>query len=159
MTDSHDDQVLTPAGAEALVRSVLESAAQLGLRVSVAVVDERGFDLLVVRGDGASWFTPEVARTKARTAAAFARPSESLLELRAAHPDLFVLLGEGLPFSPTPLPGGLPVRQGDRLVGGLGVSGATPDQDVELAVAALSALSRPREGLRQTSRPPGQEPR
>lgn len=84
--------------------------------------------------------------TAARTAAAFARPSESLLELRAAHPDLFVLLGEGLPFSPTPLPGGLPVHLGDRLVGGLGVSGATPDQDVELATAALSALARPEGG-------------
>lgn len=147
------DHVLTAAGAQALVQSVLESAAQLRLRVSVAVVDERGFDLLVVRGDGASWFTPDVARTKARTAAAFVRPSESLLELRAAHPDLFVLLGEGLPFSPTPLPGGLPVQLGDRLVGGLGVSGATPDQDVELAVSALSALA-PREGGPPANVPP-----
>jgi uncharacterized protein GlcG (DUF336 family) len=142
-----------------LVQSVLESAAQLRLRVSVAVVDERGFDLLVVRGDGASWFTPEVARTKARTAAAFARPSESLSELRAAHPDLFVLLGEGLPFSPTPLPGGQPVRQGDRLIGGLGVSGASPDQDVRLAEAALSAVALPGERSGQTSRPPGRQPR
>lgn len=158
MTHSHDG-VLTLARAEALVHSVLESAAELRLRVSVAVVDERGFDLLVVRGDGASWFTPEVARTKARTAAAFAQPSERLLELRAAHPDLFVLLGEGLAFSPTPLPGGVPVQLDDRLVGGLGVSGARPDQDVELASAALSGLAPPGQGLGSASRPPGQQPR
>ncbi|MFM6851894.1 MAG: GlcG/HbpS family heme-binding protein [Terrabacter sp.] len=158
MRDPHDT-VLGGARAEALVHSVLESAAELRLRVSVAVVDERGFDLLVVRGDGASWFTPEVARTKARTAAAFGRPSESLLELRAAHPDLFVLLGVELPFSPTPLPGGVPVQLDDRLVGGLGVSGASPAQDAQLAVAAVSALARPGQSLGQASRPPGQQPR
>ena len=70
VTDSHDN-VLTAAGAEALVHSVLESAAQLRLRVSVGSRRRARFDLLVVRGDGASWFTPDVARTKARTAAAF----------------------------------------------------------------------------------------
>jgi uncharacterized protein GlcG (DUF336 family) len=135
--------VLARADVEVLVDAVLQSASERGLRVSVAVVDERGFDLVVVRGDGATWFTPDVARTKARTAAAFGRPTESLGSLKEGYPDLHDLVAEGLPFRPTALPGGLPIKRGTRVVGGLGVSGARPDEDVELAQVALAAAVDP----------------
>lgn len=135
-----DDATLTRARAEALAHSVLESASLRGLRVSVAVVDPRGFDLIVVRGDGATWFTPEVARTKARTAASFGRPSASLVQMREAYSDLFDLVSATLPFSATTLPGGLPIEVDGQLIGGLGVSGAQPAEDVDLAQAALVAV-------------------
>ena len=132
---------LTRRRADSLVQSALQLASDRGLRVSVAVVDERGFDVLVARGDGATWFTPDVARTKARTAAAFGRPSASLGQLREAYPELFDLVGAGLAFTPTTLPGGVPIEVGGELLGGLGVSGAAPDEDVEIARAALDVLS------------------
>lgn len=135
-----DDEMLTRARAEALAHSVLESASLRGLRVSVAVVDPRGFDLIVLRGDGSTWFTPEVARTKARTAASFGRPSASLAQMRTAYPDLFDLVSASLPFSATTLPGGLPIEVDGQLIGGLGVSGAQPAEDVDLAQAALIAV-------------------
>ena len=135
-----DDVALTCARAEALAHSVLESASVRGLPVSVAVVDPRGFDLIVLRGDGATWFTPEVARAKARTAASFGRPSASLVTMRTAYPDLFDLVSATLPFSATTLPGGLPIEVDGQLIGGLGVSGAQPAEDVDLAQAALIAV-------------------
>lgn len=135
-----DAPTLTRALAESLAHSVLEPAAAQGLRVSVAVVDHRGLDLVVLRGDDATWFTPEVARTKARTAAAFGRPSASLAQMKETCPELFDLVSESLPFRATALPGGIQLELDGRLAGGLGVSGAHPDQDVDLARAAVSAV-------------------
>lgn len=116
------------------------SAATRGLAVSVAVVDSHGYDLAVLRGHEASWFTPDVARIKARTAAAFSRSSESLESMRTAYPDLFKVIADTLPFAPTSLPGGLPVEIDGRVVGAVGVSGAQPDQDVALGHDALSSV-------------------
>ncbi|MFW5470228.1 GlcG/HbpS family heme-binding protein [Knoellia sp. CPCC 206435] len=131
---------LGTAVAQAVASEVLASAAARGLAVSVAVVDERGFDLVVLRGTGASWFTPDVARTKARTAAAFARSSESLGGMRGQYPDLFELIADTLPFAPTSLPGGLPVEIDGHLLGAIGVSGAPPDEDVALGREALTTM-------------------
>lgn len=128
------------ADAERLLAAVREHAGRDGLRLSAAVVDERGLEVALVRMDGASWFTPAVARTKAATAAWFARPSADLAAMRGAHPEVFRIAGRQLPQPPTDLPGGLPVYDATgALIGALGVSGATPEQDVATARAAIEA--------------------
>ncbi|HLM03864.1 MAG TPA: heme-binding protein [Blastococcus sp.] len=126
--------------AGAAVAAAVERAAQLGVQVSVALVDVSGFDLVVVRGDGAPGFTAGIARRKAATAAAFRRPTAELRELQERRPEVLELAGEQLRFRPTTLGGGLPVRLDGEVVGGIGVSGATPEQDTECASAALTAL-------------------
>ncbi|WP_353952545.1 heme-binding protein [Knoellia sp. S7-12] len=131
---------LGTAVAKAVADEVLASAAARGLTVSVAIVDERGFDLVVLRGAGASWFTPDAARAKARTAAAFARSSESLGGMRKKYPDLFDLIADSLAFAPTCLPGGLPVEVDGHVLGAIGVSGAPPDEDVTLGRDALTRI-------------------
>lgn len=128
------------AEAEALLAAVQEYGREHALRLSVAVVDAGGHEVASVRTDGASWFTPGLARTKARTAAAFGRPSGDLAAMRAAYPEVFRLAGEQLAEAPTDLAGGLPVYDDNGLLGALGVSGASsPDMDVAAAGAAVTA--------------------
>lgn len=123
-------------------------AEEAGLAVSVAVVDAHGCDVAFERGDGATWFTPEVARTKARTAVAFGATSESLATMRGQYPELFALVGEQLVHRPTTLPGGVPLLEGGEVLGGIGVSGARPDDDVRAAEAGARAASHDRTGER-----------
>ena len=126
--------------AGAAVAAALGRAAEIGLQVSVAVVDVAGLDLVVVRQDGAPGFTAGIARRKAATAAAFRRPTAELRELDERRPEVIELAGEQLRFRPTTLGGGLPVVLDGEVVGGIGVSGATPEEDTECAAAALTAL-------------------
>lgn len=126
--------------ARAATEAALEAAASDGKRISIAVVDQRGHDVLVVRGDGAPWFTTGVARAKAATAALMGAASGDLAGLRAAHPELLDLIGEQTTVPVTTLPGGVPVRLGADVIGAIGVSGADPDEDVAFARAGVAAL-------------------
>lgn len=80
------------AAAQEVAGAVLSAAAAADRRVSVAVVDERGHDLVVLRADGGAWFTAGVARAKAASAAAMGSPTADLAELRAAYPELAELI-------------------------------------------------------------------
>lgn len=122
------------------VDAALEAARQGGNRVSVAIVDARGHDLLVVRDDGAAWFTAGVARAKAATSALVGIPTTAYSGLADAHPALAELIDGQAAQSLTTLPGGLPVIVDGEVVGGIGVSGAQPEQDVEYAQAGLAAV-------------------
>ncbi|WP_137876067.1 heme-binding protein [Rhodococcus sp. Q] len=133
-----NDMDLTRARAAA--EAALTAAERDGKRISIAVVDHRGQDVLVLRGDGAPWFTAGVARAKAATAALMGAASGDLAGLRAAHPELLDLIGAQTPQPMTTLAGGVPVRLGVDVVGAIGVSGADPDEDVAFARAGIAAL-------------------
>jgi glc operon protein GlcG len=127
--------------ARSAADAALAQAALHGLLISVAVVDAEGHDVITVRADGASWFTADVARAKARTASAFDRESSDLAALKSTFPELMELIAVQLPFRVTSLPGGVPLRRHGTLVGAVGVSGAQPDQDLDCAKAAASLVS------------------
>ncbi|GAA4482521.1 hypothetical protein GCM10023094_32580 [Rhodococcus olei] len=138
--DSGTPTELDSAAARAAAEAALAAARQDHKRISVAVVDHRGHDLLVVRDDGAPWFTAGVARAKAATAALMGAASGDLAGLRAAHPELLDLIGTQTTQPMTTLAGGVPVRLSGSVVGAIGVSGADPDEDVAFARAGVSAL-------------------
>jgi glc operon protein GlcG len=127
-------------GAANAVAAAVLAAAAAGRQVSVAVVDDRGHDLVVLRGDGAAWFTPGIARAKAASAAAMRSPTAALADLRATYPELVDLVDGQLARPLTTLPGGVPLLLDGRHVGGLGVSGAHPDEDVGYAEQGAAAL-------------------
>jgi glc operon protein GlcG len=127
--------------ASAAVDAALRHAQELGLRVSVAVVDAGGWEVLVARGDGTPVFTPGIARVKAATAVAFRRPSAELRQMRETRPEVLEVAGAQLRFRPTDLGGGLPVWQDGEVVAGVGVSGATPEEDTACAEAAVAVLT------------------
>ncbi len=129
--------------ARAAAEAALAHAEDIGVRVSVAVVDLAGMEVVVARADGAPGFTAGIARAKGATAAAFHRPSGELREVAERRPEVLVVAGEQLGFRPTTLSGGLPVLRDGEVVGGVGVSGATPEEDTACAEAAVAVLAEP----------------
>ena len=124
--------------ARACIERGIARARQLGFEVAIAVVDEAGHLVACDRMDGALWVTPEIARAKANAAAGF-RASTLDLEERFARRMLFAdnvaTLGDyAFVFGK----GGVPVVEGGRVVGAVGVSGAVPaDNDHVIADAAV----------------------
>ncbi|WP_023639063.1 GlcG/HbpS family heme-binding protein [Dickeya zeae] len=129
-THSHLDY----ADAQRIVNASIEAAASLGLAASIAVLDPAGHLVLLARMDGASFQTPDVARGKALTSAMMKKPS-SIIETATLARLTLASFDDGR----LPIQGGLPVFSGDQLVGAVGVSGGTPDQDEAIARAGIDA--------------------
>lgn len=123
-------------------RKVAAAAAAEGRKngwtVAVAIVDTGGDLVYFERMDDTQVASSHVAQEKARTAVRFKRPSkffeEALLGGRIA-----VL---GLPGA-TPLEGGIPLLVDGKIVGAIGVSGVTSQQDGVCAQAGVDALRLP----------------
>ncbi|MBK9739954.1 MAG: heme-binding protein [Actinobacteria bacterium] len=130
---------LTMDDARTIAEGIAAEARVRDVQVSCSVVDARGIEIITMRMDGAPWFTPDVARTKARTAAVMRQSTADLARLKEAYPDLISLIDDQLPFTATTLPGGVVVERDNRVVGGVGVSGAHPDEDIACARAAIDA--------------------
>jgi len=115
----------------------VKRAQELGFRVAIAVVDDAGHLVACERMDGALWVTPEIARAKANAAAGFHASTLDLEERfskRMLFADNVATLGD---FAFVFGRGGVPVVDGDRIIGAVGVSGAVPaDNDHAIADAA-----------------------
>ena len=115
----------------------VKRAQELGFRVAIAVVDDGGHLVACERMDGALWVTPEIARAKANAASGFRATTLDLEERfskRMLFADNVATLGD---FAFVFGRGGVPVVEGDRIVGAVGVSGAVPaDNDHTIADAA-----------------------
>lgn len=126
------------ADALAVIDRGVARARALGFLVAIAVVDEAGHLVACHRMDGALWVTPEIARAKANAAAAF-RASTQDLEARFGGPrQLFASNVAGLDAYQFVFGGGgVPLVEGERVAGAVGVSGAVPaDNDHLIAAAA-----------------------
>ncbi len=127
---------VTRASAAALIEAAHASAKNIGIEVAVAVTDAGGHLKAFERPDGAPFLTGEVAIDKAWTAASYGIAthtwngyiSDPKVAPLATVPRLM------------PVGGGNPVKEGGKLIGGIGVSGGTYQQDQEIAEAALKAL-------------------
>jgi glc operon protein GlcG len=123
--------------ARACIARGLEEAERRGFKVAIAVVDDAGHLMACERMDDALWVTPEIARAKANAAAGFQASTldlEDRFTKRMLFADNVAMLG-GYEFVFGK--GGVPVMEGDRVVGAVGVSGAVPaDNDHAIADAA-----------------------
>lgn len=131
---------LTSSEALALVTAAHAAAADLGVAITCCVVDANSRELVTARMDGAGWFTPDIARSKAMSSATLGSDSGDLAGLITRHPELEYLIGDQMPVPFTSLAGAVVVREGGAVVGAVGVSGATSEQDVEVARAAVAAV-------------------
>ena len=114
-------------------------AEELGVKVSIAVLDPRGDIVALHRMDGALWRSVPISQGKAAASAAWDMPSGDLRD-RWDQPVVRALSmmenGRLIPWQ-----GALPVRRADgAMVGAIGVSGARPNEDEEVAAAGLAAL-------------------
>ena len=119
-----------------LMEAARTEAERLGLEVSIAVVDEAGVLLALERLDGARLHTPEAAWLKARTAAVTRTSTDVLEEQVKSDPALLSFPGR------MPLAGGTPILHEGQVIGGVGSSGARPDEDEAVCRALLAALAK-----------------
>lgn len=132
-------QSLSYAGAAAALEASLAEATRLGVRVNVAVVDRAGWLLAFARMDGAFAMSGSIAQDKARTVCGFAGiPTDELYAAIAGEPpvrDGIAGRAEVAAFA-----GGVPVLIDGELVGAIGVSGASAEQDKQVAAAGAAAV-------------------
>ena len=121
--------------AQAICSAARAMAREMGLNVSIAVVDDAGGLLSFTRLDGARPYSVDLAIRKARTAAALALPTLVLEQIARERPMQGV---EMLAVS-----GGVPVILDGVCAGALGISGAKGDEDHRIAEAGARALSPP----------------
>jgi uncharacterized protein GlcG (DUF336 family) len=124
--------------AQRIVAAAVAHAESLGVRLSFSVADDKGHEILTARMEGAPWFTPHIARTKAKTCVAMGSDSRDVADLDAAHPGLLTVIEEQVGFTVTTLGGGVVVKDGDTVLGAVAGSGAHPDQDAECARAGAA---------------------
>jgi uncharacterized protein GlcG (DUF336 family) len=121
--------------AQAVLAASRAAAIELGLAVTIAVVDERGDLIAAERMDGARYPSPPIAQGKAAAAAGLRRPSSALVELANSSTGAMLqrLYENRLVF----VAGGVPLVPG----GAVGVSGASGDEDEQIALAGAAAVS------------------
>lgn len=129
---------ITLEQAQAVVQAGLAESASRGLAMNVAVVDAGGNLKAFARMDGAWLGSIDIAIRKARTSRYFDMPTGALGELSQPGGPLFnieVSNGGLITF-----PGGLPLEVDGQVVGAVGVSGSTVDDDHAVATAAAAAI-------------------
>jgi glc operon protein GlcG len=129
--------VLTLEAAKAVAAAAESAAVKRGATVVIAVVDDGGHVVLLERLNDTQVASVEVGIGKARTAAIFRRPSKVFEDqIRDGRVAALALPGA------TPLQGGVPLLVDGQVVGAIGVSGNTPQEDEDIAKAGAAALTR-----------------
>lgn len=132
---------MTPYTADQLIdalRAALAEGVRVGGAYGVCLVDDGGHVLLHARQPEATVAAADSALTKARTAVWLGADTGGL----PAGSPVVPALAAGMPWPLAVFPGGLVLRTGGRVVGGVGVGGSVdPAQDVAVARAAVTALT------------------
>src|SRR5215472_14223466 len=131
---------LTLAAAQKAIDGAHARAAQLEIRITVAVVDEGGLLVALGRMDGAPPISPQVAEAKAVGAAMLYRDGASLADLAKDRPGFFSVVDRLVRVPIVPGLGSVLIRRDGKVLGAVGVSGGRPEQDLECAEAGLSAI-------------------
>jgi uncharacterized protein GlcG (DUF336 family) len=130
---------LTLAEAHKAIAGAQARAAQVDIRITVAVVDEGGLLVALARMDGAPPLSPQIAEAKAVGAAMLYRDGASLAELAKDRPGFFSVADRLTRVPIVPGLGSVLIRRDGRVLGAVGVSGGRPEQDLECAEAGLSS--------------------
>jgi glc operon protein GlcG len=134
MTLVRTRKIIDDAGASAVIEAAEKEANAHGHRVVIAVVDPHGELIELRRTQGAQIASSRVAVDKARTAAIFVRPSREMEE-QVTNGRLGALALHGA----SALTGGIPLRVDGEVVGAIGTSGETPDEDEAISIAGAAA--------------------
>ncbi len=132
-----DKKVMTLAAANAIAGAAAAEARKNNWNVVIAIVDDGGHLVYLERMDGVQTGSIDVAIGKAKTAAAFKRPTKVFDDLAKSRPSIVSIGADAVL-----LEGGVPVMVDGQLVGAVGVSGVTSQQDAQIAEAGIAALKR-----------------
>lgn len=131
-------QKILPLGlAEEIAHATMDKCHAEGYRISVSVVDANGQFKAFLRDDGANALSIEISRRKALTAAVYGRPSAEIAKAWKANGEPLVKAQDALPAG-----GGVPVKAGNEVIGGVGVVGAPGgDKDEACALAGVAKVA------------------
>jgi uncharacterized protein GlcG (DUF336 family) len=125
------------AMADAAAHAALAACEGMGFKVSAAVLDRGGAILVMLHGDGAGLHTPEGAERKAYTARTFGAPSADFVKRMKDRPETAGSIHYRRVLA---LPGGLPIKAGNDVVGAIGVSGS-PGKDDDCSQAGINKIA------------------
>lgn len=129
---------LTTSQAFAALQAAIKKADELGVREDIAIVDTGANLKAFLRMDKAWLGSVDIAIKKARTAAFFEMPTGEIGKLSQPGQPLYGIEesnGGLISFG-----GGVPIQSAGELIGGIGCSGSTVENDEAIAQAALSAF-------------------
>ncbi|MBR7832588.1 heme-binding protein [Actinospica durhamensis] len=124
--------------AMAMIENAQARALALGKAFSVAVVDYGGYTVAVQRMDGARPMTPSIALAKAYSAAVMQRPTIMLKGWSNSDPVFFGQVGRMGHQPIVATGGGYTLKRDGAILGGLGISGGSPEEDEEIARAVVA---------------------
>jgi Uncharacterized protein, possibly involved in utilization of glycolate and propanediol len=129
---------ITDSLAVAMLERAVAKAKELGVAVNIAITDEAGHLKAFRRMDGAPLLSIGIAQRKAYSAAAFRMPTGDWYDLIKDNPRLL----HGIPHTPdlTIFGGGFPIEVDGEVIGAIGVSGASEDEDEAIGRAALEVV-------------------
>jgi glc operon protein GlcG len=127
---------LTLVEAHRMIQATIARAEELQVKLSIAVCDTGGNLIAFSRMDGAIIVSAVVAQGKAAASAGFGRASGALPADSPVIQAVIAALGGRM----LPARGAVPVYKGGELVGAIGASGATAEQDEQCAQAGAVAL-------------------
>ncbi len=138
MADLIDARTIGFAAANRALDAAVREAATLEVSVAVAVADRAGNPVVYSRMDGAPLLSGQIAQDKAYTVAAFGLPTHEWFEMIKDEPPLLhgIVKTERL----IVFGGGVPILVDGQLVGAVGVSGGTAEQDRRIAEAAADVI-------------------
>ena len=139
MAATFDRPSVTAELAKAVIAAAEQKAHELGQPFVIAVVDDSGVLKAFSRMDGAPLLSVQVAQDKAYTAVGFGMPTHGWHDFVKDDPPLAMGAAPGIERLIV-FGGGYPIKIGDTVVGGIGVSGGHYSQDMEVAQAGLSAV-------------------
>jgi len=130
-----DKKTLTLAAAKRIAAAAEKVAAKNGWVMFIAIVDDGGNLMYLERMDDAQLGSLDVSIQKARSALLFKRPTKVMEDAVTAGRIVVMTLPNALPVE-----GGLPLLADGKIVGAIGVSGATAPEDGIVAKAGADEL-------------------
>ena len=131
-----DKKALNLEAAREIAAAAEAEARKNGWNVSIAILDDGGHLLHYLRMDEAPLGSVNVSQAKARSALLFKRPTKVFSETVAGgRVNMLALPGA------IPVEGGVPLLAGGKVIGSIGVSGVTSEQDGEVAAAGAAVLA------------------
>ena len=132
-------KTVTLSAAQAVVEAARKKADEIGVPMDIAVVDEGNNLTAFVRMDGAWLGSIDIAQNKAYTARSFDMSTKDLAPLAQPNQPLYGIeasnQGRLIVFA-----GGIPLEADGKVVGAIGVSGGSVEQDHEVAEAGAAAF-------------------
>ena len=126
--------------ANALISAALRYRRSHGMKpLTVAVIDAGGHLVALQREDGTSNLRAEIAQGKAKGTVAMGLGSRALFNRAQEQPYFINAMNALQGGSLVPVPGGVLIRRDGALIGGIGITGDSSDNDEACAVAAIEA--------------------